>query len=688
MLSDNDSAYKKHDAQVTVTSAGATQDEWNAWLKVAGAADLLPVVSDQSVPISPTSAIKALGKTPSDINSSGYAHGIVDWTSKVSTVAAVGAWARKRELGICLQTRHLRALDIDVTAADQARAIEATLRQLLPGEFRARRRSNSSKFLVLVKVAPGEVLAKRVIKVNGGIIEFLATGQQAVVAGAHPSGARIEWDGGVPTVFPVLSLEAFDTVWNTLVDRFAVEPPTQGGVATRKSEPNLDMDDGLADYIRDHGLVLGASRDGGLHVQCPWHDGHSSGSDGDGSTTYFPAGTKGYDHGSFICLHASCQGKRATSAFRRAIGYTQPRDPDADFGAFMDAVVQPPISKPGKVQPLRTYSPKELRERPRAQWLIHQVLADGGLGLLYGPSGVGKSFVVLDIALAVARGIDWHGKRVKQGGVLYIAAEGGNGFGQRLDAYSRHHNTSIDETPFRLVPEGVDLLTGAGVDVPRILNACAAVPDGVRLIVLDTLNRVMPGGNENSPDAMGSVIAAAGKLTAATGAFVLIIHHPGKDAEKGARGHSSMFAAMDTVIEVKKDGNLRLIEIRKQRDGADDLRFAVTLSTVDLGVNEETLESVRVPVVVETAVPAKKSAKPLGRPGVWVDLVCECLSSLGYSDLIDEESLIEEVSDLHHAKTGKASARARDMAKRALVSAEERGFLVREAGKIKAGTLI
>ena len=164
--------------------------------------------------------------------------------------------------------------------------------------------------------------------------------------------------------------------------------------------------------------------------------------------------------------------------------------------------------------------------------------------------------------------------------MLYIAAEGGAGFQARQAAYEEFHGLSLDGVPFFLAREAVDLL--GRVDTMRVIETAQTLGQPA-LVVLDTLNRVMPGGDENSPEDMGKAIKAATTIAEKTSAFVLIVHHSGKDEQRGPRGHSSLRAAVDTEIEVKKDGAQRQLRITKQRDGQDDLAYAFTLEVVDIG---------------------------------------------------------------------------------------------------------
>lgn len=322
-------------------SYGASPDDWTHFDLVLGLGqDLLPVVSNPLATVDPDSKLKELGKTPSRYNGGGRVVGIAKWTSHQASDGEISRWSKDSDLGICLQTRTVRALDIDVPDFDLAKQIRAFILMQLGVALPCRSRGNSGK-LLLAFALPGE-LPKRKMTVEGGIIEFLATGQQFVAIGTHPSGVRYEWLDGLPSEFPELTLEQFEQLWSDLADRFAIEPVEQGKVSMRKRGDTVAKADEVADFLRDKNLVLGQDRDGSLLVRCPWEHDHTTGSAGDGSTVYFPAGTNGYEQGHFKCLHGHCQGK-GDSEFQHAIGYLA-----EDF-----AVVVPEVNEP---KPLPAFS--------------------------------------------------------------------------------------------------------------------------------------------------------------------------------------------------------------------------------------------------------------------------------------------------------------------------------------------
>ena len=212
----------------------------------------------------------------------------------------------------------------------------------------------------------------------------------------------------------------------------------------------------------------------------------------------------------------------------------------------------------------RPYRWEELEHLPASKPLIKGLLDSGAMSLIYGESNCGKTFITLDIALHLALNLEWSGHKVKQGAVVYIAAEGGLGIRERLEAFRSHHKiTGYGE--FYVIPTGLDLCHDQS-DAQEIIKEIKAIPN-VALIVIDTLSRAMSGGNENNPDDMGRFICHCDKIREETKSHLMIIHHSGKDTTKGARGHSALRAAVDTEIEVTKDNltNIVTAEIKKQR---------------------------------------------------------------------------------------------------------------------------
>jgi hypothetical protein len=177
--------------------------------------------------------------------------------------------------------------------------------------------------------------------------------------------------------------------------------------------------------------------------------------------------------------------------------------------------------------------------------LIEDIISRSAMSVWYGESGVGKTFLLLDAAWHVAAGRAWGGKAVRQGTVVYVAAEGGQSVTRRFGAL-RAHYPDMPEVPLHLVPCAVDLLdprASLAQLIALIKDVEARAPSPISLVVVDTLSRAFAGGNENESTDMGAFVANMDALRAATGAHVAIVHHTGKDKARGARGHSLLLVA-------------------------------------------------------------------------------------------------------------------------------------------------
>jgi hypothetical protein len=223
-----------------------------------------------------------------------------------------------------------------------------------------------------------------------------------------------------------------------------------------------------------------------------------------------------------------------------------------------------------------------------SRYIIKGVLDQGAMSVVYGPSNSGKTFFALDMAFHVAIGARWRDLRVKQNAVLYLAAEGGSGVSNRIVALKEE--TGVCDVPFALRRAGLDLLHDQAdlQHIADLANEVMRVKPGLPLvIVIDTLSRVMAGGDENSAADMTALIRNIDAIREATGAHICLVHHTGKDTARGARGHSSLRAATDTEIEVQNEDGARAAQVTKQRDHQGGETFAFNLKAVSLGHDED-----------------------------------------------------------------------------------------------------
>lgn len=563
---------------------GASVEEWINFSLVLGlTSDLLPVVANPNAVIGENSKLKKLGKTPSRYNSQHKVGGILDWTTKVTTQAEINSWSQNEDYGICVITRRIRALDVDVTDSALAEAIYAKL-----SAFAIRTRDNSPKFLAAFEL-PGNY-SKRTIKTAHGIIEFLATGQQFVAAGTHESGTRYKWRGGDLNEFILLDEATFSALWLDLEKSFGIEPSTESSSSDRKSKLQEGIaNDPTAQRLAQNGWILSTERDGRLHIRCPFADHHTAGVS-DSATSYFPANTGGYSLGHFKCLHAHCAA-RSDEEFRSAIGITAADDFDDISG---DQIADRPETRQAaqgtgdrpKEKRSYVFEPAHVfAQGEAATWIIKGILPQADLAVVFGESGSGKSFFTLDLACHIALGNSYRSHKTQQGNVAYIAAEGSGGFKNRLKAYAAHHEINLADLPLTVLAASPNFMRRDNVDAVR--DAILALPHRPSIIVIDTFAQVTPGANENSAEDVGRALGHCRQLHAATGAMIVLIHHSGKDATKGARGWSGLRAAADVEFEIVRDPHSpqRVATITKLRDGGDNIEMGFKLDVVSLGAD-------------------------------------------------------------------------------------------------------
>lgn len=232
-----------------------------------------------------------------------------------------------------------------------------------------------------------------------------------------------------------------------------------------------------------------------------------------------------------------------------------------------------------QAQRFKLMAPSELAALPPVRWRIKGVLPEEGIASVFGPSGSGKSFLVLDMLAAVAAGRPWFGCRVKAAPVLYVGLEGEAGIAQRVQAYQTKNCPLPAE--FRFLLQALDIRKPT--DRADLVAAARAAGCVGGVLVIDTLNRAAPGADENDSASMGEIIAATKALQAELGGLVLLVHHTGKDASKGLRGHSSLHAALDAAIEVSRDGDRREWRTAKSKDGNDEQGKLFRLEVVEIG---------------------------------------------------------------------------------------------------------
>jgi hypothetical protein len=239
-------------------------------------------------------------------------------------------------------------------------------------------------------------------------------------------------------------------------------------------------------------------------------------------------------------------------------------------------------------------------------YLVKGIIPLGGLIVVWGAPKCGKSFWVFDLAMHVALGREYRGRRVQQGAVVYLALEGGRGFRNRVEAWrQRHLRGHLGDVPFYLIDVPVDLAADRAALIDAIRQQLGGQMPAV--VVVDTLNRALNGG-ENKPEDMSKFIRAADAIRTAFACAAIVVHHCGVDDSR-PRGHTSLPGADDAQIAVSRDaaGNI-VAEVEHMKDGEDGALIASQLEVVDLGTDQDG-DRITSCVVVEAQGPLGAQAK-------------------------------------------------------------------------------
>jgi AAA domain len=274
-----------------------------------------------------------------------------------------------------------------------------------------------------------------------------------------------------------------------------------------------------------------------------------------------------------------------------------------DAGALDEGAEDQIIPFPGRGRPFLLF--KDIDLQSRKDWLVHGLLGADEASASYGRPGDGKSALAEDMALHIAAGREWHGRKVKQGAVIYVALERKKLVERRAIAFRLEYG--LTDLPFAIVggihdfrdPETAVRLA----EIARDVEGATGHP--VILIVIDTLSRALCGGDENLSKDMGAIVHATSILQERTGAHIQWVHHMPLEGGERMRGHGSLLGALDTTIHVARGDTVRTATVVKANDAEEGEQIAFTLRSVVIGHDTDQQETTAPVVVPAEHVPRR-----------------------------------------------------------------------------------
>jgi len=318
----------------------------------------------------------------------------------------------------------------------------------------------------------------------------------------------------------------------------------------------------------------------------------------------------------------------------------------------------------------------EFIKRQKASWIVKGLIPNASLGVIYGASGSGKSFFVLDLMAAVARAVAWRDLKVKGARVCWIAAEGQEDMRKRVQAYCMHQGIPATELPMEFIDQAPNFLED--VDIKAVIKQMRA-KGKFDVVVVDTLAQVMAGGNENSGEDMGRVLAYCREITRLTGAMVILIHHSGKDESRGARGWSGLRAAADFEFEIIRADEDRVATVTKLKGGADGDEYGFRLLTIVVGKDDDEDDETTC-VITSTDSTRASVASVAGPKGANKKLVLETATNLtAVTGSVTKNELVTVVWPLYPRGDENARDQRKANVSRDIHQLIEGGFLLQDA---------
>lgn len=204
------------------------------------------------------------------------------------------------------------------------------------------------------------------------------------------------------------------------------------------------------------------------------------------------------------------------------------------------------------------------------EWLCRPYLPLGRQIAMFAPAKTGKSLLALEVAvkLAVGQAVFWQ-PAAPPVDTVYIDLEmTAADLYERLEAIGISEDDDLTHFHYYLLPQLPPLDTAEGGAVV----AAIAARHNARLVVIDTMARVVEGG-ENDADTYRAFYRHTGRALKAAHVTLLRLDHAGKDPGKGQRGSSEKAGDVDIVwqLGIPEPGVVHLKATHKRVGWVPDL---------------------------------------------------------------------------------------------------------------------
>lgn len=377
-------------------------------------------------------------------------------------------------------TRRMPTLDIDISVEPAAEALEALAREYFEehGFFLVRIGQPPKRAVILRTDKPFPKIVRNITAPNGtkDKIEILAEGQQVVVAGIHPDTKReYTWHGGTPWTIPWGDLPYVDEATAVAFADAAIALLVKEHGYTVQTKGNGADGAGQEDHASWHELIGNITRGEALHD----------------SITALAAKlmTSGMSNGSAVMTLRGLMDS-----------YTGPHDErwqsrrDEIPRAVRSAEAKPAPTENLQAQLIQT-SAEFVTNFVPPDYLIDGLIQRRYLYSMTGPTGEGKTSVMLVFALHVERGWKLAGREIDKGKVLYLAGENPDDVRMRWIKLLADRNLDERDVDVFFIPGSLALSTKA---LRKKIEDESKANGPFALIIVDTSAAFFEGDDDNS----------------------------------------------------------------------------------------------------------------------------------------------------------------------------------------------
>lgn len=207
------------------------------------------------------------------------------------------------------------------------------------------------------------------------------------------------------------------------------------------------------------------------------------------------------------------------------------------------------------------------------QWVIPDIIEEDTLACVLGRWASGKSFIALNMAMAVAYNAEFAGRKVNKGGpVVYVMGEGFNGMSRRVAAWHKFNKEPDIDGAIAFTKRSVHVNNEQAAKALKddIDEAVNTVWNGVnpKLIIVDTFQRNFAGSENDGKEVSEFIYMLDHYLRTPYKACVCVVHHTGhgEGTQRRGRGSSVLPASVDTEYLVEMNGHHIQMDATKVKD--------------------------------------------------------------------------------------------------------------------------